>query len=221
MVGFVAVLAAFLAGGAAESRTAFAPLDDDERQLVADRARRALQVDGRACGGAISGSGFVVDDRVVTNGHLVEGADSVSLRSALLARPLEVVIERRSAELDLAVMGPVSLDGLVLADVDPPVGQPVVIVGWVSGELRMRPATVHLYVDGSAYGGHGPTILLDPATTFGFSGGPVLDRTGQVVAISRAVDLATGLTVAVPASALGEWLDDGLHGDTKTSCRDE
>jgi S1-C subfamily serine protease len=108
--------------------------------------------------------------------------------------------------------------GLMLADVDAAVGAEVVMVGRGDGQLRWRRGRVHLYTTGGPYGAAGTVMLIDPATTFGYSGGPVLDGSGRVVGILRALDLTTGLAVAIPVSDLASWLRNDVERTASTSC---
>jgi len=92
------------------------------------------------------------------------------------------------------------------------------MIGWVDGTYRWLPGRVHLYADGSSYDANGTVMLLDPVTAFGFSGGPVLDRDGRVVAVLMAIDMATDLTLAIPVSELSSWLDINLDKGRSTRC---
>lgn len=190
-----------------------------------DRRAEAItvRVVGASCRGTIQGSGFVVDGWLYTNRHLVEAVSTIAVSSDAGSAGVLAAVEARAAELDLAtapvVPGPgLGFEPARLAATDAEVGDEVVLAGWVSGSLALRTARVHLYAAGAAYGTGRTVMLLEPATTYGFSGGPVLNAAGEVVGILSAVDLTTGLTVAVPVSELHEWRQNGKRRTAPTSC---
>lgn len=53
----------------------------------------------------------------------------------------------------------------------------------------------------------GEVLLLDGESRGGFSGGPVLDVSGDVVAVLSGFDRATRLTVAVPSDQVRAFLE--------------
>ena len=163
------------------------------------------------------GSGFVVDERghMVTNQHVVDGADAVSVRFASGAREeAEVVGEDPST--DIAVIKVDAREGalrpLVLGDSDRvTVGDPVVAIGnpldvgisvttgIVSGLGRPVPAPNNYTIDGA--------VQTDAALNPGNSGGPLLDSRGTVIGVNaQAADagggLAQGVGFAVPINTV-------------------
>ena len=176
----------------------------------------------------MTGSGVIVDGAVITNRHLVEGAVDIRYRQAatgLIGRVGWALVDGAGPDLATLVPAPppgsadgetadgAAADGAVAdravagvarAAGDPPVGEPVIVAASVGGVLVVDVGRIHAYTSGSAYG-PGRVMLLEPATSPGYSGGPVLDRNGEIVAVLRAVDTATGLAVAVPASEITTW----------------
>ena len=163
------------------------------------------------------GSGFVVDERghMVTNQHVVDGADAVSVRFASGAREeAEVVGEDPST--DIAVIKVDAPEGalrpLELGDSDRvTVGDPVVAIGnpldvgisvttgIVSGLGRPVPAPNNYTIDGA--------VQTDAALNPGNSGGPLLDSRGTVIGVNAlAADagggLAQGVGFAVPINTV-------------------
>lgn len=182
------------------------PLTTDELSLLERLAAAAtVEVSASGCSGLSIGSGFGIDGGVVTNRHLVSGAAEANVQrgDALHRAPVVAV----HGDLDLAVLAGVGGPDLPLALDRPRVGTPVVIAGRPrAGPVVVRPSSVHLYGDGATWGMGGVVMLLDAATGPGWSGGPVLDRDGRVVAVLAARDHATGLALAVPVDELQRWL---------------
>ncbi len=183
----------------------------------------AVRVRSESCNGVVVGSGFVVDGRVFTNRHVVGDAAVVAISTATSPQvSVDVPVLGRSGRIDAAVIGPVpralAVESVTLAGSDAEVGDVVQLVGWVDGRLRQREGTVHLFTDGAAYGVDGQVMLIDPATTFGYSGGPVVNGDGEVVAMLQSVDLATSLTLAIPVSELRESAANDLYGVGSPLC---
>lgn len=187
--------------------------------LVRGARGSIVRVSAESCHGPMTGSGFVVGDALVTNRHLVDGANYLVVAGDgghVQSPAIEVAAV--SAEHDLALVAGDWPGSLALAPANPPVGDEVVMVGWVDGIYRWLIGRVHLYTSGKAYDDEGTVMLIDPATTFGFSGGPVLDSRGRVVGVLRAFDQSTGLTVAVPVSELSSWLKSDANHQASTGC---
>ncbi len=222
------------------SGSAVGPLEAGRASEIAEGAASAVvTVRGEGCGTPIAGSGFVVDGMLVTNRHLVAGGEAVRIDGPSSAPGRIMIVGAAATNLDLAVIpvegglqgdlvegldgqGPAADDGiptgLTLAEVDPPVGAGVVMLSRGDGRQRWLTGQVHLYTTGEPYGAVGTVMLIDPAATFGYSGGPVLDSNGQVVGILRAIDRTTGLAIAIPVSDLESWLYSNLDRVPSTSC---
>jgi len=163
------------------------------------------------------GSGFVIDEQghMVTNQHVVDGADAVSVRFASGARQdAEVVGEDPSTDLAvIKVDAPEeSLRPLELGDSDAlTVGDPVVAIGnpldvgisvttgIVSGVGRPVPAPNNYTIDGA--------VQTDAALNPGNSGGPLLDERGTVIGVNAlAADsgggIAQGVGFAIPINTV-------------------
>lgn len=220
VIAFGLLAAAPLAG-----RTPFsAPSDLDPAQLnspddndvdlspveLAALARSAtVRVAGRTCGATLIGSGFVARGLLLTNRHLV--VDALEAKVDQPTAPAFAKVARVAAGVDLAALSPVDAVPLELASTDPDLGEAVVFAGHQAGgsTTSVEQATVHLYGDGSVYGVEGPVLFLDGASASGFSGGPVLNRRGQVVGILQGYEPTLRLTLAVPVSAVTTWLASG------------
>src|SRR3954454_21867657 len=165
------------------------------------------------------GSGFVIDERgyVVTNQHVVEGADSVSVRFSSGAREeAEVVGEDPSTDVAvIKVDSPEeSLKPLTLGDSDTVgVGDPVIAIGnalnlgisvttgIVSGLGRPIEAPNGYTINGA--------VQTDAALSSGNSGGPLLDSRGEVIGVNSLAaaapgcgTVAQGVNFAVPINTV-------------------
>jgi S1-C subfamily serine protease len=151
------------------------------------------------------GSGFVIDERgyVVTNQHVVEGADSVSLRFSSGARQ-EAEVVGEDASTDVAVLRveapEETLVPLTLGDSDSVgVGDPVIAVG--------NPLNVGISVTTGIVSGLGRPIdapngytisgavQTDAALSSGNSGGPLLDAKGEVIGVNSLTAAAPGFGI--------------------------
>ncbi len=166
------------------------------------------------------GSGFVIDEDgyIVTNQHVVSGANSVSVRFASGARETaEVVGEDPST--DTAVIKVNAPEGilkpLTLGDSDAiGVGDPVIAIGnplnlgisvttgIVSGIGRPIPAPNNYTINGA--------VQTDAALSSGNSGGPLLDARGEVIGVTSLAagtaplggGVAQGVGFAIPINTV-------------------
>ena len=166
VVALVACLVALvLVDPSSGSGSASLPLDGERAAIIAEGASGAVvTIASEGCGHASTGSGFVIDGWVITNRHLVAGAERVWV-DGIASRSRASVSTGTSDGVDLAVfpaeevygsavgssgrqagssLGP-SAVGLALADTDAPEGTDVVMVGRADGRLRWLRGRVHLY----------------------------------------------------------------------------
>ena len=194
------------------------PLTDEERAAALDVAVSAtVRVVATGCRGRTIGSGFLLDGALITNSHIVGGGNRLAadrIGPSGLVSSVEFAVTNDAPRIDLARAVPsasaspgpaagVELPSLVVATAPPERGEPVLLVGYAGGrDLAVLEAVVHHRVDGGAYGSTGEVLLLSRPTVEGFSGGPVVNRDGEVVGVLRATDVSTGLSIATPASLL-------------------
>jgi S1-C subfamily serine protease len=164
------------------------------------------------------GSGFVVDEGgyVVTNQHVVEGADSVSVSFGGGAKErAEVVGEDPSTDIALIKVDEVeeSLTPLTLGNSDSVgVGDPVIAIG---NPLDVGISVTTGIVSGLGRGIKAPNgytingaVQTDAALSSGNSGGPLLDAGGNVIGVnSQAASgglggVAQGVNFAVPINTV-------------------
>ena len=166
------------------------------------------------------GSGFIIDREgyIVTNNHVIEGADEIKVRLAN-DKEFDAKIIGRDPNTDLALIkikGASDLAPLKLGDSDNlPVGSWVVAIGSPFGLEQTVTAGIV-----SAKGrviGNGPYddfIQTDASINPGNSGGPLLNMKGEVVGINTAiVARGQGIGFAIPVS-MAQGIIDQLkaHG---------
>lgn len=149
-----------------------------------------------------SGSGFVLDKTgyIVTNQHVVSGADKVSVQFGSGTRAdARVVGEDRSTDVAVlkveapeGILKPLTLGNSDVVQVGDPVvsiGNPLnvgisVTTGIVSGLGRSITAPNNFTIDGA--------IQTDAAINPGNSGGPLLDARGLVIGVNSQIASETG-----------------------------
>lgn len=189
---------------------------------------------GSTSRGPGGGSGFVIDEGgyIVTNQHIVDDAEAVSVRFSSGAREeAEVVGEDPSTDTAvLRINAPEeALKPLTLGDSDTiGVGDPVIAIGnplnvgisvttgIVSGTGRPIPAPNRYTINGA--------VQTDAALSSGNSGGPLLDARGEVIGVNSQTAasglgvVAQGVNFAVPIntvkSAVEQLIETGRveHG---------
>lgn len=179
---------------------------------------------GRRLEGDAAGSGFVLsaDGYIVTNDHVIDGADSISvtLDDGTSEEATLVGADRRS---DLAVLriDRDDLTPLAIGDSDEiRVGDPVVAIGNAL-DLGAEPTVTGGLVSAKDRTIMTPTsqvlvdlIQTDAAISPGNSGGPLLDLRGRVVGINTAVagdGQNIGFALAIDPAM--EFIDDLRNGD--------
>lgn len=165
------------------------------------------------------GSGFVYDlnGHIVTNNHVVEGAQTIFVTFAD-GNAVEAEIMGRDPGSDLAVLdidaGEVALTAVTLADSDAlQVGQIVIAIGNPFGLQNTMTTGIISALDRlfpGATDANGNTFSIpnvvqtDAAINPGNSGGPLLDIYGNVVGVNTAIESPvrgnSGVGLAVPAN---------------------
>jgi len=187
-------------------------------EVYASQGPGVVSVDVASDIGPAGGSGFVLDDsgHIITNQHVVEGANEISVRfSGGARRDARIVGEDPSTDVAvLEVDAPrESLRPLTLGDSDSlEVGEPVIAMGnplnvgvsvttgIVSGIGRPIKAPNNYTIDGA--------VQTDAAISSGNSGGPLMDARGTVIGINSQVasggstGVAQGVGFAVPINTV-------------------
>jgi putative serine protease PepD len=156
--------------------------------------------------GEATGSGFVIDadGRVITNQHVVDGADQVTVvTSEGKEHDADVVGADPSTDIalldveddtDLPVLELGSSESLSVGDTVVAIGSPfglqgTVTAGIVSGLDREIQAPDSFVIDGA--------IQTDAALNSGNSGGPLLDAQGRVVGVNSQIESRTGGNIGI------------------------
>ncbi|MGB3634547.1 MAG: trypsin-like peptidase domain-containing protein, partial [Rubrobacteraceae bacterium] len=172
------------------------------RQVYTQDGPGVVSVDVASDVGPGGGSGFVLDDtgHIVTNQHVVESADGISVKFANGTREdAEVIGEDPSTDLAVIKVDAAegSLKPLTLGDSDAlKVGEPVIAIGnplnvgisvttgIVSGVGRPIKAPNNYTISGA--------VQTDAAINPGNSGGPLLNSQGTVVGVNSQIISDTG-----------------------------
>jgi len=158
-----------------------------------------------------AGSGFVIsaDGYIVTNNHVVDNADKVTVVFDDGTEKQAKVVGT-DEKTDLAVVkldGETDLPFVKLSEVEPRVGEWVVAVGnpfglggtVTAGIISARGRDIQ----GSAYGDF---LQIDAAVNTGNSGGPDFNMNGEVVGVNTAIFSPNGgnvgIAFAIPASVV-------------------
>jgi len=166
-------------------------------------------------GQAASGSGFVIDDQghIVTNEHVVDGADQFRVRFGENGAPIRARLLGADASVDLAVLkvDPADVEGGVkplqlgssenLRPGDPAIaiGSPFGLEGSITAGIVSALGRTIRAPNGFSISG---AVQTDAAINPGNSGGPLLDAQGRVIGVNSQIrtegDDNSGVGFAVP-----------------------
>jgi serine protease Do len=158
------------------------------------------------------GTGFIVDPAgfVVTNAHVVQGADEIKVRLSD-ERTLPAKVIGRDSDLDLALLqveGASNLSAVALGDSEGlRVGDWVLAIGNPFGLGHTVTLGITSAKGRSMGGKYDDFIQTDASINPGNSGGPLFNLKGEVVGIPTAIRQgAQNIGFAVPINALKEVL---------------
>jgi S1-C subfamily serine protease len=166
------------------------------------------------------GSGFFFDSNgyILTNEHVINGADEIQVQVIGYQEPFKATLLGFSYELDLAVL---KIEGkdfptLPLGDSDKmKIGDWVIAIGNPYGfdhtltvgviSAKERPIPIN---DGGRIRQYENLLQTDASINPGNSGGPLLNLSGEVIGMNTAVSAqAQGIGFAIPTSTILEVLD--------------
>ena len=176
--------------------------------------------------GESTGTGFVVssDGLLVTNGHVVDGAQDITVKLGQDGVTLPAQLLGGDPSQDLAVLqvdaGAAGLTPLTLASDPVEVGDPVYAIGSPFGLSQTFTSGIVSAVgrdiqapDGSTISG---VLQTDAAINPGNSGGPLLDADGAVVGVNSQIASSgggnNGIGFAVPATSVQALLAQATAG---------
>jgi len=171
------------------------------------------------------GSGFIFskDGYILTNNHVIDGAEKISVYLSSREEPYHAEVMGQAPDLDLAVIkitGDQPFPFLTLGDSDAvAVGDWVVAIGNPYGldhtvtvgviSATGRPLTI----EGTQYQN---LFQTDAAINPGNSGGPMLNLQGQVIGLNTAVNAtAQGIGFAIPTSTVKGVIDELKAGNDR------
>jgi S1-C subfamily serine protease len=181
--------------------------------------------------GTATGSGFVVDKdgTIVTNAHVVEGADSVQVRFAENGEFIKAEVKGVDTSTDVAVL---KIDSSHVDNLTPvplgdsskaQVGDPVIAIGNPFGYSRTVTTGIVSGLQREIQAPNGFTIpdviQTDASINPGNSGGPLLDANGRVIGINSQIATgggqgSVGIGFAVPINTAKALLPDLKAGET-------
>ncbi|WP_421734778.1 trypsin-like peptidase domain-containing protein [Cellulomonas sp.] len=185
-------------------------------------------------GGGAEGSGVIIDDagHIVTNNHVVAGADGEVQVTLTDGRLFDATIVGTDATTDLAVIklkdAPDDLKAAAIGDSSKVVvGQPVMAVGnplglantVTTGIVSAVDRPVSTSGDSTSEATVTNAIQIDAAVNPGNSGGPLFDAEGRVIGINSSIATLSsesgsiGLGFAIPVDLVkniaAQLIDDG------------
>ena len=186
------------------------------------RSPQASPVDpfGQQGGGTATGSGFVIDEdgHIVTNAHVVDGAESVQVTLGEDDESFDADVVGADPSTDIAVLQVDASDDqlhpLTLGDSGSvEVGDPVVAIGNPFGLDRTVTAGIVSALQREISAPNGFTIndviQTDAPINPGNSGGPLLDAAGRVIGVNSQIEASggngnVGIGFAVPIDTTRE-----------------
>ncbi|HVK22174.1 MAG TPA: MarP family serine protease [Actinokineospora sp.] len=152
-----------------------------------------LKINAKApsCERALEGSGFVVaKERVMTNAHVVAGTDEVSVEVGNRQLPARVVHYDPATDLAILSVSGLTAEPLPFAAGDATSGQDAIVLGYpLDGPYTASPARVRDRIplrgpdiyDSSTV--NRDVFTLRAKVLSGNSGGPLIDRKGEVIGV--------------------------------------
>jgi S1-C subfamily serine protease len=181
--------------------------------------------------GTATGSGFVVDKdgTIVTNAHVVEGADKVQVRFDENGEFIDADVKGVDTSSDIAVL---KIDPSSVSDLTPlplgdssklQVGDSVIAIGNPFGYSKTVTTGIVSGLQREIQAPNGFTIpdviQTDASINPGNSGGPLLDANGRVIGINSQIATgggqgSVGIGFAVPVNTAKQLLPDLKAGET-------
>ena len=232
----VGAIAATLTGG--DGDTAPLPAASDQPLTPRKGQTRVGAVYANASPAVVSiragnstGTGFLIDreGRVVTNAHVVEGADRVDVRFGSDGNSIEGEVRGTDPSSDLAVVeidpgsAPAGVRPLRLADSrNVRVGDTAIAIGNPFGLDRTATEGIVSGVEREIQAPNGfsidAVIQTDAPINPGNSGGPLLDVNGRVIGVNSQIETAgsrgnVGIGFAVPSNTVREVVPALTRGE--------
>lgn len=194
--------------------------------VAVDPGRYTVRIRSQTCEGVGVGTGFLIDDTtIVTNRHVVEGADVLEVETSE-GDSLEVDVANQGLLADLAVVRlseSMGMDGdtphATLAPVNPEAGEELTVYGYPEGgPLTVTEGVVEDYKADPLLGNISKVIRSDVEIHPGNSGGPAVDDRNQVIGVVYAIEVATEKSLIVPVDTLQRLLENDEGVETVEGC---
>lgn len=186
-----------------------------------------VRIRSQTCDGLGVGSGFLIDDStIVTNRHVVEGAEVLEVETSE-GDALTVDVASQGLLADLAVVRLSDVIGVAasvrstaeLAPENPQSGDALRAVGYPGGgALTVTEGTVEDFKADPRLGNLSKVIRSDVEIEPGSSGGPAVNDDDQVVGVIYAIEVDTEKSLIVPVETLRRLLDDTGSVEAVESC---
>jgi S1-C subfamily serine protease len=181
-------------------------------------------------GGTATGSGFVVDEdgTILTNAHVVDGADQVTVSFEEGGESIDAEVQGVDPDTDLAVLkiDPGEVEDLTVLPLGDSsnleVGDPVVAIGNPFGLQRTVTtgivSALQRQIDAPSGFSISNVIQTDASINPGNSGGPLLDANGRVIGINSQIATgggqgSVGIGFAVPVNTAKDLLPELRAGE--------
>ncbi|OCT11909.1 hypothetical protein A8709_29030 [Paenibacillus pectinilyticus] len=210
---------------------AIVKIETKVKQASTGQSRRNTQQQGTGSGDTIEngiGSGFVFDASgyILTNEHVIDGADEIDVYVQGYDKPFTAKLLGSSYDLDLAVLkieGDKAFPALKLGSSnDTQVGDWLVAIGnpydfdysVTTGVLSAKEREISID-DEQGTRNYKHLLQTDTAINPGNSGGPLLNMNGEVIGINTAVNSeAQGMGFAIPTSTISSVVDKLKNNET-------
>ena len=195
--------------------------------LQVDPGLYTVRIRSQTCEGLGVGSGFLIDPTtIVTNRHVVEGADTLEVETSEGVE-LTVDVANQGLLADLAVVRLATpmdeaMDALptaTLAPTNPEPGDRIRAFGYPEGGvLTVTEGVVEDYKADPLLGNLSKVIRSDVEIHPGNSGGPAINERNEVVGVIYAIEIATEKALIVPVDTLQRLLTSDEGVETVQGC---
>jgi putative serine protease PepD len=238
-IGVGGTLGHELSNGSSSAATTSAPVSASTRAVSDDSARTVYAgakdavtfITSNTPQGQATGSGFVIsgDGLIVTNEHVVDGAQQVTVKigTSGKSQPAKVVGADASRDLALLKVDAKDLKTLPLADSnDVSVGDPTYAIGNPYGLDHTLTTGIVSALGRDLQSPNGAkisgAIQTDAAINPGNSGGPLLNENGQVIGVNSQIVSGgsaqggeggnVGIGFAIPANTVKTFVSEAKDG---------
>ena len=210
-----------------QPRTAQPSAASDAKQVYEGAKESVAQIQAVTSEGQSTGTGFVVssDGLIVTNGHVVDGAQEVTVQLGTDGTQRTAQVVGGDADQDLAVLkvdtGGGELAPLRLSTSAVSVGDTVYAIGSPFGLSQTFTSGIVSGIGRDIEAPDGATISnviqTDAAINPGNSGGPLLNASGEVVGVNSQIASQgggnDGIGFAIPSATVQSLLESGSGPD--------